>query len=483
MSFRRDDLLLTGALGSLVILVYGPALGAGYYSDDFQWLGRMAPTLENPVYIFSVFYRDFNPLLHASFLLDYVMGRGRPEIFHATSLAVHAVCTMLLYHLCRRFTHRIWVAGAAALTWALNVRLSEAVIWPAARGHSLASLFVLAAVLCLGSDAPRRRWLAPPLFLLALLSKETALFPMLLAPLFAREPRRSRGLLGAIYLMAGAFVAFNLAIKPDLHLSQDGPAALLLKIPFILLRPLGLGGLYDFSYPMLALVLASFAALALVLRHPGVRVGSLWIAVCLVPIVPLGQLSSRYLYLLSMGYALALCGVCESVASRLPSAGGRRAVQALAPAGMAILVAANVLFISREIEDYDLLARPYEACIQALSEEARSAPAGTTFIVIDMSDRHAVPALNELIAERGGMIKLIPYRPRGVGGLIELPDILNIVAARSGVMAIEADPVPARDARVVVYDGWRARRAWALPEQPLPRERVLAARLAPSRQD
>ena len=470
------------ALGSLVLLAYGAALGAGYYSDDFQWLARMAPTLERPLYVFSIFYRDFNPLLHASFLLDYLAGGGAAAVFHATSLLVHAINTILLYFLCRRHTAQAWMAAAAALTWGLNARLSEAVIWPAARGHSLATLFVLAALLCLGSEAPRRRWLSTPLFLLALLSKEVAFFPMLLAPLFTRDRRRSRWILGTLGLMAAAFVAFNMAFKPDLRLSQDGAATLALKIPFILLRPLGLGDVYDFSWPMMALVSLAFAGGAVLLRRTAGSIGLLWLLVCLVPIVPLAQLSSRYLYLLSIGYALAMCGAWDALTPLLESPATRRAVSALAVTGLTLLAATGVLHIAREIEDYDLLSRPYQVCLDALRDEARLTPPGVTLVVIDISDRRAVPELNRLIAERGGMTKLIPYRPLGVGGLIDLPDILNIVAAGGGMLATNAESGAAQNARVLVYDGRHVRPALAPPARALPSERVLAARLAPAQE-
>lgn len=460
-----------------MLVAYGPALGVGYYSDDFQWLGRMAPTLERPSFLFSVFYRDFNPVLHLSFLLDYVAGGGSPMLFHATSLVVHALNTALLFLLCRRMSLNDLVAGAAALTWGLNVRLSEAVIWPAARGHSLATLFVLSALLCLGSESRRQRWLSPALFLLALLSKETAVFPMVLAPLFMRDLRACRRLLATLYLMAATFVAFNVLFKPELHLSQESALQLALKVPFLLLRPLGIGDYYDFSYPMMALVLGAFAALAVLLRGTAVRIGLLWLAACLVPIAPLAQLSSRYLYMLSVGYALALCGIWELVSTRLPTAAGRKAIQALAAAAVGLVTVSNVLLIDREIEDYDLLSRPYETCLEALRAEAGQVPDGQALVVLDASPRDAVPSLNRLIAERGGMAKLIPYRPMGVGGLIELEDILNIAGGGNGRLATRVEPLAARDAHLVMYDGRRAWRARSIPSQPLPRERVLAARL------
>ena len=228
------------AVGAAAAAAYGLALGVGLYSDDYEWLGRMAPALERPLYVFSVFYRDFNPLLHLSFLGDYLLGAGSPVALHATSIAVHALCAFLLTLLCIRFSGP-WLGACAALTWAMNVRLSETPIWPAARGHALATLFVLAALLALGSRLPRKIPLATALFALALLSKEVAFFPLLISPLFLpRDERRPRALL-PLGALAAAFVAFNLAFKSEYHTSPAPWSELALKVPFILLRPIEIG--------------------------------------------------------------------------------------------------------------------------------------------------------------------------------------------------------------------------------------------------
>ena len=73
---RRHDLIAVAVLVTGTLAVYLPALWSGFYSDDFQWLGRMNATLEQPGYLFSVIYRDFNPVLHLSFLIDWLLGGG-----------------------------------------------------------------------------------------------------------------------------------------------------------------------------------------------------------------------------------------------------------------------------------------------------------------------------------------------------------------------------------------------------------------------
>jgi len=480
------------ACAVLGIAVYGRALGAGFFSDDYTWLGRMAATRLHPLYLLSIFFRDFNPLLHASFMLDDLVGGGRPGTFHATSLLVHALCALLIVILCGRLGAHPLVAGAAGLTFAINVRLSEAVIWPAARGHSLAALFVLSALVLLRGTWRFRIAGATLCFALALLAKETAFSPILLTPLFIAGRRRALDLL-PFGLLAAGFAAFNWVAKPSFHYAAGSAGALVLKVPFLLLRPIGLGDAYDFSPLACLLVLGLLAGAVLLLRRTVAFVGFLWIAVCLAPILPLEKLSSRYLYLLSIGYAFVLCGAVEWVAARRGLSNLRRAAPALAGGALALVAATNAILIQREIEDYALLAEPYAACLEALRRPAADLRPGETLIVADTSARDAVARMNRLTFERGTMVKLIPYRAAAVGGLIRLPDAVNIVRrGRDGWLGAPTTPAeavpgtaapaatapdaPAAARRIYVYDGLRTN---PLPDLPaVPASRLFLARLA-----
>ncbi len=455
----------------------------------------MPATLRHPSYVLTVFFRDFNPLLHASYALDYLAGRGGAAAYHATSLLVHAGCTALLALLCRRIGANPWVAGAAALTWALNVRISEAVIWPAARGHSLATLFTLAACLCLAGQGRRRAWAATGWFAAALLCKETAFFPMLVAPLIAASrspaapalpprpdagPAMGRGRRWLEFLplaaLGAVFLVFNQFAKTSFHYPGATAADLFRRLPFILVRPIGLGDYYDFGYAAAASVLMALCGAAFVLRRTPALPGFLWIAVCSAPVVPLYRYSSRYLYMLSVGYALVLCGLAGWAGRRISGRDARRAAAGLAALALLLIAAANVIRIQREIDDYAILAEPYADCLRALRQPVGDLRAGETLIVVDASPRSAVQRIAWLLDERGTITKLIPYRPRGIGGLIELPDAINLL--RKGGEGLFGLPTPSESAnrrRVYVYAG---RNAAEVTETPaVPEDRLFAARL------
>ena len=472
----RRDLAAALALAGVVAIVYLPALSVGFYSDDYQWLGRMNPALERPLYVFSVFYRDFNPLLHVSFLLDWVTGGGSAVPFHAQSILIHAACAAALLLLLRARSVGLPLALAAVATWALNVRISEAVIWPAARGHSLATLCVLGALLAARRPGRFALPLVVLLFGLGLLAKETALFPMLLLPWFSARPWRDLRLYSAVALVAAAFVAFNLLAKPDFHTSSAPMATLALKVPFILLRPLGLGDYYDFSWLAFLAVALVFLALAFALRRTSALEGLLWVAVCTLPLVALDKLSSRYLYMMSVGYALAFAGLVPVVAERLRGALARHVAAGAAAFGLLTVLAANLVFVRREIADYAVLSAPYAACVRALEPLLSDLEPGETVVVADIGPRDAIPVLARTIAERDNMSKLIPYRDHGIGGLIELADLVNTVRRQPGQLGRATDlPASAARLRLVAYDGVRAVSVEALPGE-MPEDRSFAVR-------
>ena len=468
------------ALGALTLAVYAGALGAGFFSDDYEWLGRMTAALERPGYLFRVFYRDFNPVLHASFVVDYLVGGGAAAVFHATSLLVHAANTTLLVLLCTRLAGNPWASLATGLLWGTGARISEAVIWPAARGHALAALFVLAALLVLTGSSRRRVFWAGALFAGALLTKEVAFFPMLLAPAFARDRTARRNTAIAVGALAAAFVVFNVACKSGYDTTGEGMGAVLLKLPFVVLRPIGLGDRYDFSVVGFALFAAVGAGLLLLCRRSSpALLGLLWIAFCAAAVLPLQKVSSRYLYLLSIGYPLLACGLVAHPGFPRLSAGVRRTILGFSGLAAVLLAASNVVFVQREIADYRLLAEPYRACFETLRGPAAALTPGETLIVAETKPRRAIALLTDLMEQRGNIRKLIPERDQGVGGLIALPDLINAVRpARTGTLAIAVDPAGAAPRRIYLWDGETAQPADTLPD-PAP-ARLVAAKLVPS---
>jgi hypothetical protein len=479
MSNRGRDWLVALALFVCSCVAYRTSLSVGFFSDDFQWLGRMNATIERPGYLFTVFFRDFNPVLHASFAFDWLLAGLTPSFWHAHSVLLHACSALLLFLLCRRLGAGRWLALASAATWAVNVRISEAVIWPAARGHQLAALSALAALVLLLSDYRHRRWLALIALTLGLFAKETTLFAMAAIPFFLPSWKKERLYLVGHGALAIGFVLLNLVIKDNLHTSDAGIYALLMKTPFILLRPLGLGDYARFDMPTLIVVAALIALGALLLRRGPGLAALLWVLACSAPIVPLDKLSSRYLYLPAIGYAVLLCVIAMAALPRLRSEGVKRVVRWGFVTAIIAISATNLLLIQREVEDYRLLSQPYMDLVERASTPLASVAAGQSLVYVDGSSQTTIRELTETIQERGNITKLIPYRRHAIDGLIELPDLLNVARARqAGQLGrglsppeLKLDSLETVDAVWLFDDGHQLRRVEATTAG-LPDERV-----------
>lgn len=446
--------LMAVLLAAAACAVYAGALDTGFFSDDYQWLGRMNATLDQPSYVFTVFFRDFNPLLHASFVVDWIVAGGSAWFWHADSMALHGIATVLLFVLCLRLGATRTVALGASALWALNVRLSEAVLWPAARGHQIAAVASLAALVWILGHKRRSVWPAWCFLAAGLMAKETTFFAMAALPVFLPDWRKERRLLCGIAVLGAGFVLLNVLIKGDLHTSGASLGTLAVKAPFILLRPLGLGDAYGFDLPSLALVTLLYLAAALWLRRGIGLAGLAWVLACSAPIVALDKLSSRYLYLPAIGYSVVFCALCAAIAPALRSPALRRWVALATGACIALILLANGLRIQREIGDYRLLAEPYAALVRRFAPVLAGIAAGETFLVVDAAPQTTIPELTRRVRERGTITKLIPYRRHAIDGLIELPDLLNVARPRVpgtlGRPVLEADDASIRWFR---YDG------------------------------
>lgn len=278
---------------------------------------------------------------------------------------------------------------------------------------------------------------------------------MLLAPLLIEDRALRRRLIVLVALLAAAFVILNFAIKPAFLLPSQGAWGTARKLPFVVLRPLGLGDLYQFTaWGFAAFVVGAAAAVAVTWRSPA-RAGVLWVLVCALPILPLHAVSSRYLYLLSAGFPLAMAGLASHPAVARLSGAARRTVFGLVFTGAGILVVSNAVFVQREVDDYRILAQPYARCLEALRPAALALQPGTTLTVVETVPHTAVPELTRVLQARGTITKLIPERKTAVGGLIELSDAINIARGRGSMFAVASPAAITGRRSIVSWDGVR----------------------------
>jgi len=297
---------------------------------------------------------QYRPLSLVSFSLDHALWKDSPFGYHLTNLALHTANVLFVYLLflrlpgCRRGRSLFSPAFLAALLFAVYPAHTEAVAWVKNRAELLSSFFFLSSFLMfleyIRRDPLKARvhslLASLLLFLMALLSKETALAlpPLLLLYAAYYVPRgklkkAGLGLLLFFSIMA-VFLTFKMAV-PDA--ASASPASLALSGHFqhllvvlktygcyfwVMAWPFNLNAERVFAAPASlfeAPVLFSILLLVLILtlvtstfRKRGLEGFSLlWMLVALIPASNIFLLSGRpiaeqRLYLASAGFCLLI---------------------------------------------------------------------------------------------------------------------------------------------------------------------------------
>ena len=168
-----------GVVAACVIGVYANRLSGPFLFDDQQaivenatlharaLIDLLTPPRETPV--------AGRPLVNLSFALDRALFGLQPTAFHATNLALHVVCSWLLFALLRELLRVGRVpetmrqraeayAFAASLCFGLHPISTEIVLYTSQRSEVLAAIWYLLALLLLVRQASEplgtsRRWL------------------------------------------------------------------------------------------------------------------------------------------------------------------------------------------------------------------------------------------------------------------------------------------------------------------------------------
>jgi tetratricopeptide (TPR) repeat protein len=124
------------------------------------------------------FYRPVEQVLRLA--LYQMFGLSRPA-FHALNVVIHAINAALMYRLGRKLGFMQSAAFSAALLWAVHPIYTQEVAYMSSTSELLWAMFCLLGLSALLPDfTPRKTGVALLLFLLALISKETAVvFPAL----------------------------------------------------------------------------------------------------------------------------------------------------------------------------------------------------------------------------------------------------------------------------------------------------------------
>lgn len=371
--------MISARQGALVAMlaaafVFLPVLRAEFVWDDMKVRREQLPLYQG---LFAPFENSSNqatwiyrPLTGLSYLLEESVNRrfvdpslprgtdpadpARARVPHVFSLLFHILATgavtLLAAGLLSNRRNGAFGATAGGLIFALHPIHAETVAWVGARADSLATLFFVVSLLAL-FQARRRgaaAWYAGAAvaYMLALLSKENAAVGVLLVPLVLQiHPEQwvaGRRLEKPLALYGGVLVFYlvlrrvlggtiEFAQPPDLVIAAArgfAAAGFYLRkiiIPWPLTPlPIALPGPVATCLSLGGALAAGAAAVTLYRRGERIYLGSLaWFVGACLPVLPLAMneytitaVAERYLYLPSVGFALAGGAAVTAIVAR-----------------------------------------------------------------------------------------------------------------------------------------------------------------------
>ncbi|MEZ4218096.1 MAG: hypothetical protein R3E88_16540 [Myxococcota bacterium] len=378
------DAAVALALAVAVLVAWANALSAGFVYDDVGSIVEN-PHVQWPSLSLDALWRAWwssptrRVVANASFGVDHLLFGLDARAFHATNIAIHATCAVLVYALLRRLVRgegaRVAAAVAAAV-FAVHPIETQAVTYVVQRMASLATLFCVVSLLCharaRAAGGWHAGWLAGAVlaWLAAVGSKESAAaFPAvvwLYEWLFVRgaDARGARLMAGVVGVAAAAMVAMIAVTYGDpfrdyrFHdfgiadrLWSQGRVAFVYASLVAWPAPSRLSLIHELApsrgpfepWTTLPAWLALAAAFAFAVlrarRAPLVAFGAGWIALALAiesSVFPLRLVHEHRLYAAMVGVAILLAAALRPLAARRP-----RLVAAAALPLLAALAAAT----------------------------------------------------------------------------------------------------------------------------------------------
>jgi len=296
----------------------------------------------------STEYANWLPLTWLSHMLDvelYGLNSGR---HHLTSVAIHAVTTLLLFALFKKITGDRWPSAFVAFLFGLHPLHVESVSWIAERKDVLCGFFYIATLWAYVLWVERRnavRYAAIiTLFACGIMAKPMIVTLPFVALLLDRWPLRrfsKQAVVEKIPLFALSAVACVIAYVVQQH---GGAVNTLAEIPFGLrlenavvsyftyalefFLPIPLAVFYPFPQAIKAssfiediIMLAAITLAAF--RSLPVRIGWLWYLGTLVPVIGLVKIglqshADRYTYIPLIGLSIAVAWGVQSFVRRHP---------------------------------------------------------------------------------------------------------------------------------------------------------------------
>ena len=175
-SDKKANLLGCGLIAMITLLVYTPALKAGFVWDDDRFLTENTIIHDdNGLYRFwlTTDAFDYFPVVSSMLWVEWRLWEMDATGYHVVNLFLHIVSSLLIWLILIRL--KIPGAWLAALVFAIHPVNVESVAWITQRKNTLPMVFFLLSILCflIYGDRKNKYWYIFSLlsFLLALLGK------------------------------------------------------------------------------------------------------------------------------------------------------------------------------------------------------------------------------------------------------------------------------------------------------------------------
>jgi hypothetical protein len=417
-----------GAVLSLLALsaaMFLPVLKGSWLADDFSWVKQFSSYPWGDVGRLFLGHweravaHEYRPLWAISFVVDLGIWGLRPVALHLTNLGLHLLAGVLVWRLAGSATGSRGPAALLALAFFAVAPLhAEPVAWISARGHVLAPIFVLAAMLLLRRferTGRRATYLAALVGALAAFGTQevaVALPPLLLLrDLLDHPPRNGAGIrrIALLHLPFWLLLAAYLGLR-YLLFGMLGRPGIVSSIPELLrrtgggLRHLWLDPVASLGVPggaagrllsaglcLLILFLLLAGLFATPSRERGALARSLTFFALAWPLVTTAVLfgadSSRHFYLASVGVSIAL----GLAGARLLC--GRTSLALAGSAAIGLLVGMSAFGLGSNIAQYarsGRLSRALAAEVGRALAGAGADPRAVSVIVADYPERRVV---------------------------------------------------------------------------------------------
>jgi hypothetical protein len=231
------------ALAGCSFTVFAPALGNGFFWDDFtfarpvslsQWLFTFHGTW-NWTGIGNDYYR---PLIVTLFQVDYLTYGFWPVGYHLTNIVLHILNSYLVFHILSGWIRWRWALAGAAL-FALHPMSATGMAWISQRTDVLSTTFYLLALIAVGRylENPSRRHLVyvGAAYAAALAAKEMAITFPAVALGYALARRGARRALPLMLVLAGVSALYVTGWATLFHYKLGGANVLshLAANPFV----------------------------------------------------------------------------------------------------------------------------------------------------------------------------------------------------------------------------------------------------------